>query len=175
GGLYMSRDGGDTWKQLGPHPKSGLSRDRQGAVPEPLPDGRGSAEGGGPKEAPGKGLPDGIWGKIGLAVASDGHRIYALIEAEKGGLYRSDDGGDTWTLINGQHYLRIRPWYFSTIAVNPHHADVIYASSLRLLKSTDGGATFKQVKGTHHVDHHDLWIDPKNPKRMIDSNDGGVD
>ena len=140
-GLYMSRDGGDTWKQL-----------------------------------TGKGLPDGIWGKIDVAVApSDSRRVYALIEAEQGGLFRSDDGGDKWERINGNHYLRIRPWYFNTFAVDPNNADVIFCSSLRLLKSIDGGKSFKQVLHLHHVDHHDLWIDSKNPKRMIDSNDGGVD
>src|SRR5262249_3424132 len=69
----------------------------------------------------------------------------------------------------------IRPWYFSTVHVDPQNADVVYCPSFKLLKSTDAGATFKQLKGPHHVDHHDLWIDPKNPRRMIDSNDGGVD
>jgi photosystem II stability/assembly factor-like uncharacterized protein len=122
------------------------------------------------------GLPEGDWGRVGLAVAaSDSSRVYALIEAEKGGLYRSDDGGEKWQLVNGGHYLRQRPWYFSTITVDPRNADVVYASSVRLLKSIDGGKTFKQFKGQHHGDHHDLWIDPTNPKRMIDSNDGGVD
>jgi photosystem II stability/assembly factor-like uncharacterized protein len=140
-GLYMSRDGGDTWKQL-----------------------------------TGKGLPGGNLGKIDVAVApSDSRRVYALIEAEQGGLFRSDDGGDKWERINGSHYLRIRPWYFNTFVIDPSNADVIFCSSLRLLKSIDGGKSFKQVLHLHHVDHHDLWIDPKNPKRMIDSNDGGVD
>ncbi|HEV3204729.1 MAG TPA: hypothetical protein VGY77_10105, partial [Gemmataceae bacterium] len=140
-GLYISRDGGASWKPL-----------------------------------TGKGLPDGIWGRIGVAVApADGRRIYALIEADKGGLFRSDDGGDHWTLVNSARYLRQRPWYFSTITIDPANPDVVWCPSVRLLKSIDGGHSFKQVKGPHHVDHHDLWIDPKNPKRMIDSNDGGVD
>src|SRR5437879_5140390 len=61
------------------------------------------------------------------------------------------------------------------MAVDPTNADIVYFSTVRLLKSVDAGKTFKQVKEVHHPDHHDLWIDPKNPKRMIDSNDGGVD
>jgi photosystem II stability/assembly factor-like uncharacterized protein len=122
------------------------------------------------------GLPDGIWGRIGLAIApSDSRRIYALIEAEKGGLYRSDDSGEKWDLVNANHYIRQRPWYFSAITVDPQNADTVYSTSVRLLKSTDGGRSFKQLKGPHHGDHHDLWIDPRNPRRMIDSNDGGVD
>ena len=153
-GIHMSSDGGNTWKQLGPT----FSR-------EP------------PKSAePDNGLPPGPYGRIGLAVsASNPERVYALIEADKGGLYRSDDAGEKWKLINGEQYLRIRPWYFSVITVDPQNADTIWSCGLRLLKSTDGGKSFVQVKGPHHVDHHDLWIDPQNPKRMIDSNDGGVD
>jgi photosystem II stability/assembly factor-like uncharacterized protein len=156
-GLYVSRDGGDSWQRLGPSP-------------QPLsPEGRGA-------KGEGKGLPEGVWGRIGVAVApSDGRRVYALIEAEKGGLYRSDDGGDKWSLVNGSHYLRQRPWYFSTLTVDPANPDVIWCPTVRLLKSIDGGKTFKQVKGPHHPDHHDIWIDPKNPRRLIDSNDGGVD
>ncbi len=154
-GLYVSRDGGDTWQRLGPSPSS--------------PAGKGAG-------SEGRGLHDGIWGRIGVAVApSDGRRVYALIEAEKGGLYRSDDGGKKWSLVNSGHYLRQRPWYFSTLAVDPANPDVIWCPTVRLLKSIDGGKTFKQVKGVHHPDHHDVWIDPKDPRRLIDSNDGGVD
>src|SRR5262249_38723605 len=91
-GLYVSGGGGDTWKLLGPHDA------------EPADDG------------PGKGLPKGPWGKIGVAVApSDGRRVYALIEADKGGLFRSDDGGENWTPINSERGLRQRAWYYSTL------------------------------------------------------------
>lgn len=148
-GLYHSRDGGDSWKQLG----------GAGIAKEDL-----------------KGLPEGIYGKVGVAVApSDPRRVYALIEAEKGGLYRSDDGGEKWELVNGGHYLRQRAWYYSTLTVDPRNPDVVWCPQVRLLKSIDGGKTFKPVKGTHHGDHHDIWIDPRDPKRIIDSNDGGVD
>ena len=94
------------------------------------------------------GLPEGIWGKIGVAVApSDGQRVYALIEAEKGGLFRSDDGGDTWELVNAGHGLRQRAWYFSTLTVDPRNADVVWCPQVPLLKSIDGGKTFRPRQG----------------------------
>lgn len=140
-GLYVSRDGGDTWKQL-----------------------------------TGEGLPDGIWGKVGIAIApSDGRRIYALIEAEKGGLFRSDDGGSTWQLVNPSHALRQRAWYYSTLTVNPSNREEVWFPQVPMLRSLDGGKTLQYMKGLHHGDLHDVWIDPKNPKRMIAANDGGVD
>src|SRR5262249_13586551 len=86
-----------------------------------------------------------------------------------------DDGGDSWELVNGNRHLRVRPRYFGTVHVDPKNREVVYCPSLQLLKSIDGGKSFKRIKGPHHVDHHDLWIDPRDPKRMIDSNDGGVD
>jgi photosystem II stability/assembly factor-like uncharacterized protein len=160
-GLYTSRDGGDSWTQLVPPPKP--------ESPEAAKD-----------EPPGRkrcaGLPEGIWGKIGVAVApSDPKRVYALIEAEKGGLFRSDDGGDTWRLANDHRALRQRAWYYSCLTVDPRNADVVWFPQVPLLKTIDGGKSLLRVKGAHHGDHHDVWIDPKDPKRMIDSNDGGVD
>jgi len=140
-GLYMSRDGGDTWKQL-----------------------------------TGGGLPEGTWGKIGIAVApSDGRRVYALIEADKGGLFRSDDGGTSWELVNPSRALRQRAWYYSTMAVNPANREEIWFPQVPMLHSIDGGKTLQYVKGLHHGDNHDAWIDPKNPRRLIVANDGGVD
>jgi photosystem II stability/assembly factor-like uncharacterized protein len=140
-GLYLSRDGGDTWRAL-----------------------------------TGKGLPDGIWGKVGVAVAaSDGRCVYALIEAVEGGLFRSDDGGETWERVSGHHALRQRAWYYTTITVDPLDENVVWFPEVPLLKTIDGGRTVVATKGPHHGDYHDLWIDPKNPRRMIVSNDGGVD
>jgi photosystem II stability/assembly factor-like uncharacterized protein len=153
-GLFMSRDGGDTWVQL-------IDRKHDDRPADKIP---------------GKGLPEGEWGKVGVAVApSDGRRVYALIEADKGGLFRSDDGGDSWSLVNDERYLRQRAWYYSTLAVDPLNPDVVWCPQVNMLRSIDGGKHFTRVKGLHHGDNHDLWIDPRNPRRIIGSNDGGVD
>ncbi len=159
-GLWQARR--RPWEMTSGGPGSGLYRSRDGGDTW--------------AQLTGHGLPEGIWGKVGVAVApSDGRRVYALIEAEKGGLFRSDDGGDTWTLVNDHHALRQRPWYYSTLTVDPTNADVVWFPQVPMLRTIDGGRTIKQVKKAHHGDHHDLWIDPKNPKRMIGANDGGVD
>lgn len=160
-GLHLSRDAGDSWTQLLAPP----AKDSPDVGKEAPPGKKYCA-----------GLPEGIWGKIDVAVAaSDSRRIYALIEAEKGGLFRSDDGGDNWKLVNSSQALRQRAWYFTTLTIHPRNADVVFFPQVPLLKTVDGGKSLVRVKGTHHGDHHDLWIDPTNPQRMIDSNDGGVD
>lgn len=124
----------------------------------------------------GHGLPDGIWGKVGVAVApTDGARIYALIEAENGGLFRSDDGGSNWRLANGHNALSQRAWYYSTLTVDPTNPDIVWFPQVSLLRTIDGGKTIHAVGGIHHGDVHDLWIDPRAPRRMIIGNDGGVD
>lgn len=124
----------------------------------------------------GKGLPEGIWGKVGVAVApSDGARVYALIEAEKGGLFRSDDGGTRWTLASGHRALRQRAWYYSTLTVDPGNPDIVWFPQVALLRTIDGGRTIHSVDGIHHGDVHDLWIDPRARERVIIGNDGGVD
>ena len=124
----------------------------------------------------GNGLPGGIWGKVGVAVApSNPRRVYALVEADAGGLFRSDDGGDTWSLASGHRALRQRAWYYTTLTVDPGNADVVWFPQVTMLKTVDGGKTIKSIKGVHHADSHDVWIDPRNPKRLIAANDGGVD
>ncbi|MGD0417467.1 MAG: hypothetical protein ABSA80_19070 [Terriglobales bacterium] len=120
------------------------------------------------------GLPKGPYGRIGLAVAANSERVYAIIEAkENGGLYRSDDGGDTWDLVNGSHSLFQRPWYYMHVIADPQDANTLYVADVEFFKSTDGGRNFNKLK-VPHGDNHGLWIDPKNTKRMIASNDGGV-
>ena len=120
-----------------------------------------------------QGFPKGIFGKITVTVSgADSKRVYANVEAGKGGLYRSDDGGATWALINNQRDLWQRAFYFLRIQADPVDRDTIYVLNFRLLKSTDGGRTFVRIPDTHS-DHHDLWIDPNNPSRMINANDGG--
>jgi len=122
-----------------------------------------------------RGLPHtATWGKVGIAVsASNPQRVYALIEAPGGGLFRSDDAGDSWTLESTDADVRQRAWYFGKIYCDPGNEDVVYALNVGMYKSTDGGKTFRNV-GTPHADHHDLWIDPENPQRMIVANDGGA-
>jgi photosystem II stability/assembly factor-like uncharacterized protein len=121
------------------------------------------------------GLPKGPYGKIGVAVAANSDRVYALIEAHNpdGGLYRSDDGGENWQLVNPNHSLWQRPWYYMHVIADPRDENVLYIMDVDAYKSTDGGHLFNKVK-VPHGDNHGLWIDPQNTKRMIASNDGGV-
>jgi len=120
-----------------------------------------------------KGLPKGPYGRIGVSVAANSDRIYALIQANDGGLYRSDDGGDTWQLVNGSHSLIQRPWYYMHVVADPQDSETVYIMNVDAYRSTDGGRSLNKVK-IPHGDNHGLWIDPKDTKRMIATNDGGV-
>ncbi len=122
----------------------------------------------------GHGLPDGILGRIDVSVSgADAKRIYAMIEAKEGGLYRSDDAGQNWHLVSQDGRIRQRAWYFSKTYADPKSPDTVYVLNTGMLRSTDGGKTFNLVSATHG-DHHGLWIDPADPRRLINANDGGA-
>ena len=121
----------------------------------------------------GSGLPTGVLGRIGVTVSPNPNRVWALIEAEKGGLYRSDDGGEKWNLVNDDRRFRQRAWYYTHVFADPKSPETVYILNVNMYRSTDGGKTFADVRAPHG-DHHGLWIDPTNPRRMINSNDGGA-
>ncbi|MBI2833640.1 MAG: glycosyl hydrolase [Acidobacteria bacterium] len=120
------------------------------------------------------GLPKGIKGRIGVAVSpAKPTRVWALVEAEDGAFFRSDDSGATWQRINEERYLRALPHSYSHVIAHPKNADIVYVMSYDFFESRDGGKTFVQLP-TPHGDNHDLWIDPRSPDRMIQGNDGGA-
>jgi photosystem II stability/assembly factor-like uncharacterized protein len=121
-----------------------------------------------------KGLPKGVWGIVGVAVApSNPDKIYALVENANGGMFMSPDGGDTWTLTSNDNNIRQRAWYYSKVFVDPKNENTVYSLNVGFMRSRDGGKTFQSVN-TPHGDHHDLWIDPEDPNRMIIGDDGGA-
>ena len=126
------------------------------------------------KQLQGHGLPGGELGRIGVAVSgADSNRVYALIEAKEGGLFRSDDAGNTWTRVNDDERYRQRAWYFTHVFADPKQVDTVYVLNTGAFRSNDGGKTFSLLPAPHG-DHHGLWIDPTNPQRLFNSNDGGV-
>ena len=121
-----------------------------------------------------KDSPKAPGGIVGIAVSPARHeRVWAIIENKKGGVFRSEDGGETWTKINSERKLRQRAWYYSRIYADPEDEDIVYVLNVQFHRSKDGGKTFKSVR-VPHGDNHDLWIDPNDPKRMIEANDGGA-
>jgi photosystem II stability/assembly factor-like uncharacterized protein len=122
-----------------------------------------------------KGLPDAPLGRIAVAQAPTNPRhVYALIEAKKGMLWESLDRGDEWKEVSDSKVLNARPFYFSRLIVSPEDEKRLYFLSYDLVESDDGGKTARAIDKGVHVDHHALWIDPGNPARMIQGNDGGV-
>jgi photosystem II stability/assembly factor-like uncharacterized protein len=121
-----------------------------------------------------KGLPTGLWGINAVTVSPvDGNRVYALIENDKGGIYVSNDGGDTWEARSDSRALRQRAWYYTRIYADPQDIDGVYVVNVSYHHSTDGGRKFESSNAPHG-DHHDLWIAPENPERMIIGDDGGA-
>ncbi len=143
GGLYITWDGGETWKKAG------------------------KAEG----------LPD-TTGRMGLAIAkSDPNVIYAMIEATKNGLFRSEDGGFNWVKVNDDPtWVTNRPFYFQDIAVDPLNENRLYNIYQMIAQSDDGGKSFRIIIPYNgvHPDHHAWWIHPQNPNFIINGNDGGI-
>ncbi|HET9030312.1 MAG TPA: hypothetical protein VFN49_09045 [Candidatus Aquilonibacter sp.] len=196
-GVYVTEDGGKTWsKTLYTGPQTGVSDmalDPQN--PSVVYAGMWTFQrkpwtftSGGPDDGlfkstdggktwtklTGHGLPTDTLGRIGLAVApSNGNRVYALIESKQGILWRSDDGGNNWTMVSKNTLVDQRPFYFTHIGVDSKNPDIVYAVSEALAKSTDGGKTFKEIADQVHVDYHAIWIAPNDPSRIIVGEDGG--
>lgn len=197
-GVYRSRDGGDHWERVL------YVNDRVGAVDLAMDPTNPrvlyasmwsfkrtpySLESGGPGSGIWKstdggdhwseltrnpGLPKGPIGINSVAVSpSNPDNLYAIVEAAEGGMFRSRDGGKTWTLTSGNRELRQRAWYYSHVYADPRDEEGVYAPNVNFLHSKDGGKTFTKIR-VPHGDNHDLWIDPADPLRMIESNDGGA-
>lgn len=144
-GLFKSTDGGATWTEL--------------------------------EDKNAKGLPSKPWGRVALAVApSKSNVVYAFIEAEppKNGLYRSDDGGQTWTALDRSQNMVWRAFYFAHLIVDPKDENKIYKPDLSLIVSNDGGKSFSNISGGAHGDFHDVWINPNNTDHVITGDDGGL-
>jgi photosystem II stability/assembly factor-like uncharacterized protein len=198
-GVYRTKDGGKTWEQvLAISDKTGavdLSMDPKNSNVifagmwtvrrEPWSITSGSMEGGLYRSLDGgntwqkitNGLPTKVMvGKVAVAVSgADSKRVYALIEAanDEGGVFRSDDGGATWSRVNSTRNLQQRAFYYGRIYADPVEVDTVYGLNTGNYKSTDGGKTFAGFSGTHG-DNHDLWINPTNNKLIINGNDGGA-
>ena len=120
------------------------------------------------------GLPKPLWGKVGVTVSgADSNRLYALIEAQEGGLYLSDDAGATWTLVNDDRNIRQRAFYYTRVYADPQAKDTVYILNVSFYRSTDAGKTLRSIR-VPHGDNHDLWIAPDDPRLMAQSNDGGA-
>ncbi|MGI8962671.1 MAG: WD40/YVTN/BNR-like repeat-containing protein [Bryobacteraceae bacterium] len=201
-GVFLSTNGGETWeKTLNRGPQIGAA-DLAIAMDEPhlvfaamwnahrppwityAPNsgpGSGlyrSTDGGKTwKQLNGQGLPEGEWGRVGVAVTrgTRGKRIYATIDAKKGGLFRSDDSGDTWTRVNTDPRITSRAWYFSSITADPNDPDVVYIPNVAFYRLSDGGKTLSIVRGAPGGDdYHQVWIDPENSLHMVLATDQGT-
>lgn len=120
------------------------------------------------------GLPPGLWGKVGITVSgADSNRLYAIIEAQDGGLFLSDDAGATWKLANADRNIRQRAFYYTRVYADPQAKDTVYVLNVSFYRSTDAGKTLRTIR-VPHGDNHDLWIAPDDPRRLAQSNDGGA-
>ena len=120
------------------------------------------------------GLPAGLIGKSGITVSgADSNRVWAIVEAEDGGVFQSDDAGATWIKVNDERRFRQRAFYYTRIYADPRSRDRVYVLNTGLYRSDDGGKTYTTLRPPHG-DNHDLWIAPEDPSRMINGNDGGA-
>ena len=120
------------------------------------------------------GFPAGPLGRIGVAVSPTmPGRLWATVEARERGLYRSDDDGESWELLTDNRDLQGRPWYYQHVFADPVDPDTVWVLNYKLWRSIDGGRNFEEISAPHG-DHHDLWIDPRDPQRMIEGADGGA-
>jgi photosystem II stability/assembly factor-like uncharacterized protein len=201
-GVFKSTDGGKTWKKVlaGANGSTGcglisMSRQEPKTIYASMWDFRRQGwtfRSGGPgsglfKSADGgdhwteindsnaKGLPEKPWGRVAVAVApSKPQVVYANIESKKSALFRSDDGGQSWTRLDASNYMIWRPFYFGNLVVDPKDENKIFKPDLILMLSTDGGKSFNVVSGGAHGDFHDIWINAKNPSTVIVGDDGGL-
>ncbi len=126
------------------------------------------------KKLDGKGLPKGPWGRVAVSVsAARSERVYAVIEADDGGVFRSDDAGATWQRTNDERKLRQRAWYYTHVYADPVDPDTVYVLNVQFFRSKDGGRSFQPIR-VPHGDNHDLWIAPEDTRRMVEGNDGGA-
>ncbi len=122
-----------------------------------------------------KGMPKGLLGISGVSVSPiDSKRVWAIIEAEEGGVFKSDNGGESWSRVNEDRKLRQRAWYYSRIYADTKDVDKVYVLNVGFFASKDGGKSFDLRIRTPHGDHHDLWVAPEDPNRMIVADDGGA-
>lgn len=120
------------------------------------------------------GLPSGPWGKVGITVSgADANRVYAIVEADSGGVFVSDDAGATFTQVSDDRNLRQRAFYYSRILADPQDKETVYVLNVQFHRSRDGGKTWQTIS-VPHGDNHDLWIDRNDPNRMAQANDGGA-
>jgi photosystem II stability/assembly factor-like uncharacterized protein len=121
-----------------------------------------------------EGLPEGPKGRIGVAVSPAApKRVWALVEHDDGGLFRSDDGGRKFRRVTDNRELRQRAWYYTHVEADPRDANTVYVLNVMFWRSDDGGASFRPIR-TPHGDNHALWINPDDPTNMIEGNDGGA-
>ena len=122
-----------------------------------------------------KGLPaDGLVGRIGVDVSgANSNRVYALVENDKGGLFKSDDAGATWSLVNDNRNIRQRAFYYTHVYADPKNADVVYMQNTSMFRSADAGKTLGNAGNGTHGDFHALWIDPDDATHLVVGNDGG--